>query len=60
MLTKSHKISDNTKTEFSELNNFQGDQKRGPKSGCADLISVSGPLTRWLSLSVLTRGFVGI
>ena len=63
MLTNSLKISDTTKTEFFELIFFQSDQKIWQKYCRADLSSDSdplNPLTCWLSISVLTRGFLGI
>ena len=60
MLTNSLKISDTTKTEFSELISFRSDQKIWQKYCGADLSSLSDSLTCWLSISVLTRGFLGI
>ena len=63
MLTNSLKISDTTKREFFELMFFQSDQKIWQKYCRADLSSDSdplNPLTCWLSISVLTRGFLGI
>ena len=60
MLTNSLKISDATKTEFFELKFFQSDQKISQNNYGGDLSSVSDPLTYWLSISVPTRGFLGI
>ena len=60
MLTNSLKISDTTKTEFLELISFQSDQKVWQKYRHADLSSLSEPLTFCPSISVLTRGFLGI
>ena len=60
MLTKNLKISDTTKTEFSEVISFQSDQKIWQKYCRADLSSVSDPLTCWISLGLLTQGFLGI
>ena len=60
MLTNNLKISDKTKTQFFDLISFQSDQKIWQKYSSADLNSVYDPLTCWLSLSVLTRGFLGI
>ena len=59
MLTNSLKISDTTKKEFLELIFFQSDQKNWQKYCRIDFCSVSEPLTCWLSISVLTRSFVG-
>ena len=56
----SRKILDTTKTEFSELICFRSDQKVWLKYCRADLRSLSDRLTCWLSISVLTRGFLGI
>ena len=60
MLTNNLKISDKTKTQFFDLISFQSDQIIWQKYSSADLNSVYDPLTCWLSLSVLTRGFLGI
>ena len=60
MLTNNLKISDKTKTQFFDLISFQSDQIIWQKYFSADLNSVYDPLTCWLSLSVLTRGFLGI
>ena len=60
MLTNSLKISDTTKTEFFELIFFQSGQKIWKKYCRADLGSPSDLLICWLSVSVLTRGFLGI
>ena len=54
------KISNTTKTELFELISFQSDQKIWQKYCRADLSSLSDPLAYWLSISVLTRGFLGI
>ena len=59
-LTNSLKSSDTTKEEFFELLFFQSDQKIWQKYCCEALSSVSDPLTCWLSISVLTWGFLGI
>ena len=60
MLTNSLKISDSTETQFFHLILFQSDQKISQKYCRADLSSLSVPLTYWLSISVLTRAFLGI
>ena len=63
MLTNNLKISDTTETQFFELIFFQSDRKIYRKYSCADLRSDSDPLdplTCWLSISVLTRGFLVI
>ena len=60
MLTDNLKILDTTKTQFFDFISFQSDQKTWQKYSCADLSSVYDPLTCWLSLSVLRRGFLGI
>ena len=60
MLTNSLKMSDTSKTEFFELILFQGAQEIWQKYCRADLSSFSVHLTRWLSISVLKRGFLGI
>ena len=60
MLRNSLKIPDHTKTEFVDLVLFQSDQKIWQKYWRADLSSVLKPLTCWLPISVLTRGFLAI
>ena len=60
MLTNSLKISDTTNTEFFKLISLHTYQKIRQKYCHADLASVSDPLTCWLSMSILTRGFLGI
>ena len=60
MLTNSVNISDTTKTQFFELISFQSDQTIRQKYCRENLNSVSEPLTCWLSISVLTGGFLGI
>ena len=60
MLTNSLKISETTKTQFFELIFFQSDQRIWQKYCRGDLSNLSDPLTFWLSLSVLTRGFFNI
>ena len=60
MLTKSLKISDGSKKAFIGVIFFESDQEISQKRCRADLSSVSDPLTCWLSISVLTRGFLGI
>ena len=61
MLTNDLKISDITKTKLFELILFQNEQKKYvKKSGRADLSSLSDLLTYWLSITDLTRGFLGI
>ena len=60
MLTKSLKISDTTKTESFEVISFQSDEKISRKYPHADLSNLSETLTCWLSISVLTRGFLVI
>ena len=60
MLTKCLKISDTTKTDFLEQNSFQNDQKILSKYCHEDLRNLSNPLTSWLSISILARGFLGI
>ena len=60
LLTNSLKISVTTKTEFFKLIFFQGAQKMAQKDCRADLSSVLDPLTCWLPISVLIRGFLGI
>ena len=54
------KISNTTKTELFELISFQSDQKIWQKYYRADLSCDAdplNPLTCWLSISLLTRGF---
>ena len=53
-------ISDTTKTEFPKLISFQSDQKIWQKDCRAGLSSLSDRLPCWLSISVLTRSFLGI
>ena len=60
ILTNSLKISGSTKKEFFELISFQSIQKIWQEYCSADLSSISDPLTYWLSLSGLIRGFLGI
>ena len=60
MLTNSLKISDTTKTEFFVLIFFLNDKKIWQKYFRAYLSSVPDPLTCCLSISVITRGFLGI
>ena len=60
MLTNSVKITDTTKTEFLELISFQSDQKIWEKYWREDSCGVSDGLTCWLSISVMTRGFLEI
>ena len=60
MLTNNVKIEDTTKTEFFELIFFQSDQKIWEKYCHSVLNSVSGSLTCWLSISVLTRSFLRV
>ena len=60
MLTNGAKISDATKTDFLGLIFFQRDQNIWQKHCHADLSSVSNTLTCWLTISVPTRGFLGI
>ena len=60
MLTNNLKISDATKKEFFERITFQSDKKIRQKYCCADLSSVSDPLTCSFSLIVLRRGVLGI
>ena len=60
MLTKSLKILDTTKTEAFELIFFQSDQKILQKYYRADLRNIWDPETCWLSINVLTGGFLGI
>ena len=60
MLKSSFKISHTTKTEFFELIFFPSHQKLWQKYCCEDLSDSSDLLTYWLSISVLTHGFLGI
>ena len=60
MLTNSLKISDTSKTEFLELIFFQNAQKIWQNNCCADLCSVLDHLTRSLSITDLTRGFLEV
>ena len=60
MLTNSLKISDTSKKEFFEVIFFLSDQKIWQIYCFADLSSLADHLTFWLSISVLTRGFLGI
>ena len=60
MVTDGLKISDTTKTEVFEVICFRNDEKTWQKSCGADLRSLSGPSTSWLSISVLTGGFLDI
>ena len=60
MLTNSLKISDTTKTEFLEQKFFQIDRKIWQNYCREDFNSVLDLLTCWLSISVLTPGFLGI
>ena len=60
MLTNSLRIIDTTKKQFLELIFLQSDQKIWKKLCCGDLSSVSDSLTCCLSISFVTRGFLGI
>ena len=60
MVTKSLKILDTSKAEFFGLIFFQSDQKIWQKFCRAYLSRVPDPLTCCLSISVMTRGFLGI
>ena len=60
MLKSSFKISHTTTTEFFELIFFPSHQKLWQKYCCEDLSDSSDLLTYWLSISVLTHGFLGI
>ena len=60
MLTNSLKILDTIKAEFFELILFLSDQKLWQKFSHADSSIVSDPLTFSLSISVVTRCFLGI
>ena len=60
MLTNSLNISDTTKTKFFELIFCLSHQKIWQKYCLADLSSLSDPFTCSLSISVLTRAFLGI
>ena len=59
-LTSSFKISDTTKTEFFELIFLESDQKIWQKYRRANWSSFLVHLTCWMSISVLTWGFLGI
>ena len=59
MVPKSLKICDTSKKAFMELIFLESYQKISQKHCRADLNSVSDPLTYWLSISVLIRGFLG-
>ena len=59
-LTKSLKISDTTKTKFFELKSFQSDKKIW-QNYCREVFSsLSDFLTSWLSITILTEGFLAI
>ena len=60
MLINSLKISDITQKKVFSADFFQSDQKIWRKYCCGDLCSVSHRLTCWVSISVPTRGFLGI
>ena len=60
MLTNILNILDTTKTLFLQLISFWSDQNIWQKYCRADLSSLSDPLICWLSMSVLTLGFLGI
>ena len=60
MLKSSFKISHTTTTEFFELIFFPSHQKLWQKYCCENLSDSSDLLTYWLSISVLTHGFLGI
>ena len=60
MLTNSLKISDNTQTQFIELILFQSNKRIWEKYCREELSNVLEPLTGWLPISVLTRGFLVI
>ena len=60
MFKHSLKISETTKTEFFELIFFQNEEKIWQNDGRAELSSLLDPLTCWLSINVLTQGFLGI
>ena len=57
MLTNSLKLSGTTKTNFFELIFLQSDQKNWQKYSRTNLSSASDPLTCWVFVSVLRRGF---
>ena len=59
-LSNSLKTSDTTKIEFFELKFFQIDKKIWQNYCREDFSSVSEHLTCWLSISVLSQGFLGI
>ena len=60
MLTNRLQIIDTIKAEFLELIFFESDQKIWQNFCRADLTSVPDLLTCWLSIIVLTQGFLGI
>ena len=60
MLTNGLRISDTTKTDILEPNLFQSDKKIRQKYCRADLSILLDFLPRWLSISVLRPGFLGI
>ena len=60
MFTKSLEISDTTNLEIFERIFFQSSQKIWQNDCCADLGSALDLLTCWLSISVLTQGFLAI
>ena len=59
-LRTSLKISDSTISGVFELIFFQSDKKIWQKYRREELRSVSDPLTCWLSITVLKRGFLRI
>ena len=60
MWRKSLKILDTIKTEFFQVNSFWSDKKIWQKHCREGLGNLSVPLTCWLSITVLTRDFLGI
>ena len=60
MLTNRLQIIDTIKAEFLELIFFESDQKIWQNFCREDLTSVPDLLTCWLSIIVLTQGFLGI
>ena len=60
MLTNILKISATTKTELFELIFFQSSQKIWQKYCPEDLSSLADALRCWLSINILTWGFLGI
>ena len=60
MWRKSLKILDTIKTEFFQVNSFWSDKKIWQKHCREGLGNFSVPLTCWLSITVLTRDFLGI